>query len=154
MNQPRTIEEASRDVVRQVFTRQRDLFESGVTLPRAFRDEQLRAFGWARVIFEPGLVVAATHRIEVGTGFGMGFSFPIRRNEDLTGDRINLIWTPSLDARYKIRRWASLMLQFRPIFGERAFTTTQSSDSTEPTVDTQQAKARSLLVLFGTAFSF
>ena len=100
------------------------------------------------------MVVAATHRIEVGTGFGMGFSFPIRRNEDLTGDRINLIWTPSLDARYKIRRWASLMLQFRPIFGERAFTTTQSSDSTEPTVDTQQAKARSLLVLFGTAFSF
>ncbi|MCA9651885.1 MAG: hypothetical protein H6712_28735 [Myxococcales bacterium] len=126
----------------------------GGTTTDTTADEQLRAFGWARVIFEPGLVVAATHRIEVGTGFGMGFSFPIRRNEDLTGDRINLIWTPSLDARYKIRRWASLMLQFRPIFGERAFTTTQSSDSTEPTVDTQQAKARSLLVLFGTAFSF
>lgn len=120
-------------------------------------DEQLRAFGWARVMFEPGLVVAATHRIEVGTGFGLGFSFPIRRNEELTGDRINFIWTPSLDTRYKIRRWASLMLQFRPIFGERAFTgVTQDTSQTtgETMVDTQEAKARSLLVLFGTAFSF
>lgn len=130
--------------------------------PSTTTDDQLRAFGWARVMFEPGLVVAATHRIEVGTGFGLGFSFPIRRNEDLTGDRINLIWTPSLDTRYKIRRWASLMLQFRPIFGERAFTAvSQGTDDTgtTPTSGTTQTmegtqKARSLLVLFGTAFSF
>ncbi|MEX1362997.1 MAG: hypothetical protein AB1Z98_07720 [Nannocystaceae bacterium] len=121
------------------------------------QDDQLRAFGWARVMFEPGVVVAATHRIEVGGGFGMGFSFPIRRDEDLTGDRINFIWTPSLDARYKIRRWASLMLQFRPIFGERAFTgttTTTTTTSDQTMVDTRAARARSLLVLFGTAFSF
>jgi hypothetical protein len=121
-------------------------------------DEQLRAFGWARVFFEPGLVVAATHRIEVGTGFGLGFSFPIRQDEDLTGDRINFIWTPSIDARYKIRRWAALMLQFRGIFGERAFTVTGVQPSTDsgatadPSKDAD--KARSLLILFGTAFSF
>lgn len=130
----------------------------------ATTDEQLRAFGWARVFFEPGVVVSATHRIEVGGGFGAGFSFPIRQDEDLTGDRINFIWTPSIDARYKIRRWAALMLQFRGIFGERAFTVTgvqPSSDtesssgsgtSTDPSKDAD--KARSLLVLFGTAFSF
>ncbi|MEM7153071.1 MAG: hypothetical protein AAF799_09515 [Myxococcota bacterium] len=122
-------------------------------------DEQLRAFGWARVFFEPGLVVAATSRIEVGAGFGLGFSFPIRSNEDLTGDRINFIITPSLDTRYRIRRWVSLMLQFRPVFGERAFTGvtqgTTVSDGTQQTMtDTQEARAQSLLVLFGTAFSF
>jgi hypothetical protein len=126
-------------------------------------DEQLRAFGWARVFFEPGVVVAATHRIEVGSGFGLGFSFPIRQDEDLTGDRINFIWTPSIDTRYKIRRWAALMLQFRGVFGERAFTVTgipQSTGtggsgtppSTDPSKDPD--KARSLLILFGTAFSF
>jgi hypothetical protein len=115
------------------------------------------------VFFEPGVVVAATHRIEVGAGFGAGFSFPIRQDEDLTGDRINFIWTPSIDARYKIRRWAALMLQFRGVFGERAFTVTgvqPSADSegtgttgsTDPSKDAD--KARSLLVLFGTAFSF
>ncbi|MEM9457354.1 MAG: hypothetical protein AAGF11_24455 [Myxococcota bacterium] len=122
-------------------------------------DEQLRAFGWARVFAEPGVVVAATHRIEVGGGFGVGISFPIRENEDLTGDRINFIWTPSIDARYKIRRWASLMLQFRGVFGERAFTVTgvtqdDGDGDTEMMVDQDAASARSLLVLFGTALSF
>ncbi len=124
-------------------------------------DEQLRAFGWARVFFEPGAVVAVTHRIEVGGGFGAGFSFPIRQDEDLTGDRINFIWTPSVDARYKIRRWAALMLQFRGVFGERAFTvtgepttTTTGASATEADPSTDVAKARSLLVLFGTTFSF
>lgn len=127
-------------------------------------DEQLRAFGWARVFAEPGVVVALTPRIETGAGFGAGFSFPIRQDEDLTGDRINFIWTPSLDARYKIRRWAALMLQFRGVFGERAFTVTGVAPTTggttgdmEPTdisPSTDVAKARSLLVLFGTAFSF
>lgn len=123
--------------------------------------EQLRAFGWARVIFEPGVVVAVAHRVEVGGGFGAGFSFPIRQDEDLTGDRINFIWTPSIDTRYKIRRWASLMLQFRGVFGERAFTLTGVQPSTDAQGDgtaadtsTDVAKARSLLVLFGTAFSF
>lgn len=119
--------------------------------------EQLRAFGWARVIFEPGVVLAATHRIEVGSGFGAGFSFPIRQDQDLTGDRINFIWTPSLDTRYKIRRWASLMLQFRGVFGERAFTVTgvnQAVNGAVPSPSSEGAKARSLLVLFGTAFSF
>lgn len=122
----------------------------------ATTQEQLRAFGWARVIFEPGVVVAVTHRIEVGSGFGAGFSFPIRQDEDLTGDRINFIWTPSLDTRYKIRRWASLMLQFRGVFGERAFTlaTTQGPNTTDEVPSTKVDKARSLLVLFGTAFSF
>jgi hypothetical protein len=127
-------------------------------------DEQLRAFGWARVMFEPGMVVAVTPRIEVGSGLGVGFSFPIREDEDLTGERINFIWTPSIDTRYKIRRWAALMLQFRGVFGERAFTVTGVTPSTDTdtgidtgateTPSTDVAKARSLLVLFGTAFSF
>ncbi len=123
-------------------------------------DEQLRAFGWARVLFEPGVVVATTSRIEIGSGVGVGFSFPVREREDLTGDRISFIWSPSLDARYRIRRWASLMLQFRGVLGERAFTvtglTTPSSVGGEqpPVVNQQGTKARSLLVLFGSAFSF
>ncbi|MCX4240065.1 hypothetical protein [Paraliomyxa miuraensis] len=120
-------------------------------------DEQLRAFGWARVMFEPGIVVAGTSRIEVGSGFGLGFSFPIRQDEDLTGDRINFIWTPSLDARYKVRRWAALMLQFRGVFGERAFTvpgSTFTGTMGEDPLEPEEAKARSLLVLFGTALSF
>lgn len=117
--------------------------------------EQLRAFGWARVFVEPGMVVSLSSRIEVGAGMGLGFSFPIRRDQDLTGDRINFIWTPSLDGRYRVRRWVSLMMQFRPIFGERAFSQDSGGDTSnadEP--DTTEAQAQSLLVLFGTAFSF
>lgn len=119
--------------------------------------EQIRAFGWARVFMEPGVVVALNHRIEAGAGMGLGFSFPIRREQDLTGDRINFIWTPAIDARYKVRRWLSLMVQARTVFGERAFTTQStatSDDPTEPTVDIRQARARSLLLLFGTAIGF
>lgn len=117
-------------------------------------DEQLRAFGWARVMFEPGVVVAVSSRIEVGSGFGLGFSFPIRQDEDLTGDRINFIWTPSLDARYKVRRWAALMLQFRGVFGERAFTVPGGPTTAADPLQPEEDKARSLLVLFGTALSF
>jgi hypothetical protein len=146
-------------LVEEQETPEEELPEEGAgETPTTTTDEQLRAFGWARVMFEPGVVVAATHRIEVGTGFGVGFSFPIRQDEDLTGDRINFIWTPSIDARYKIRRWAALMLQFRGVFGERAFTVTGVQPSTDsgatadPSKDAD--KARSLLILFGTAFSF
>src|SRR5690606_10485093 len=54
-----------------------DMSGDGDDMPSdtARTEEQLRAFGWARVMFEPGVVVAATHRIEVGSGFGVGFSF-------------------------------------------------------------------------------
>lgn len=127
--------------------------------------EEFRAFGWARVMFEPGVVVAVHDRFGLGSGFGLGFSFPIREQQDLTGDRISFIWSPSLDGRFYIRPWFALMLQFRAVFGDPGFLTSASDlqseqspmtgeDTAPPELETDILKARSLLATFGVVASF
>jgi hypothetical protein len=122
--------------------------------------------GWARVLVEPGVVIAAHQRVGIGTGMGVGFSFPFRRsNTQITGDTLNFIWSPSLDGRFYIRQWVALMLQFRGVFGEKQFVNPPGSETT-PVIDctdpnnicedegTRRRRARSLITLFGVVFQF
>jgi hypothetical protein len=136
---------------------------------------QEQRLGWGRVLFEPGLVFAAHERVGVGAGLGLGFSFPFRRSETVVRDSLNFIWSPSVDGRFYIRKWVALMVQFRGVFGEKAFAVTRTpilEDTTNPNdpnpslddpttqVEAQtdevprQARARSLLSLFGVVFQF
>lgn len=126
--------------------------------------------GWARVLFEPGVVIAAHQRVGIGTGLGVGFSFPFRRSTNqITGDTLNFIWSPSLDGRFYIRNWVALMLQFRGVFGEKAFVD-QGGEELQMTADgecffpsdpgsifpcpAERERARSLITLFGVVFQF
>lgn len=119
-------------------------------------------FAQARVFFEPGVVIAAHDRFGIGAGFGIGASFPIREAQDLTQERIEFIWTPSIDGRFYIQRWVGLVLQVRGVFGERAFgVTTEATGAASPNLEqpdpetrTRAAKARSLLALFGAVIRF
>lgn len=127
--------------------------------------------GWARVLMEPGVVFAAHQRVGIGTGIGLGFSFPFRRNNtQITGETLNFIWSPSLDGRFYIRKWVALMVQFRGVFGEKAFVNPGAEElmmtsdgqcffASDPSnvgdcPDTETEKARSLIVLFGVNFQF
>ncbi|MEM6991826.1 MAG: hypothetical protein AAF721_15065 [Myxococcota bacterium] len=115
-------------------------------------------FAQARVLVEPGVVIAAHDRFGVGAGFGLGASFPIREAQDLTQERIEFVWSPSLDGRFYIQRWIGLVLQVRGVFGERAFGVVEDAPDpdggieTDPT--TRASKARSLLALFGAVIRF
>jgi hypothetical protein len=146
------------------------IIETDVETEEATGEQRL---GWARVLAEPGVVFAAHQRVGIGAGMGLGFSFPFRRNNtQITGDTLNFIWSPSLDGRFYIRKWIALMLQFRGVFGEKAFELATPGGDTQalppcspdldPMVDmctptaaaTETAKARSLIVLFGVNFQF
>lgn len=108
-----------------------------------------RRFGWARVLFEPGLVASVHERVQLGTGFGLGFSLPFRRAEELTGERLTFVWSPNVDLRFRVRHWLRLLVQFRGVFGERAFRSAADDDA-----PADGEKARSLLVFFGFVVPF
>jgi hypothetical protein len=147
------------------------ILETDVETEEATGEQRL---GWARVLAEPGVVFAAHQRVGVGAGMGLGFSFPFRRRStEITGDTLNFIWSPSLDGRFYIRKWVALMLQFRGVFGERAFVNEDAQQlmmTLDPSddrcfyaddpgrlfmcPDTATEKARSLIVLFGVNFQF
>ena len=109
-----------------------------------------RQFGWARILFEPAMVFSAHKRIALATGFGLGFSLPVRQSTEISGDRLRFVYSPNIDARFKLRRWLRFVIQFRGVFNERAF----YSDDQTPSGDPERATARSLLVLLGLQASF
>jgi hypothetical protein len=112
--------------------------------------------GWARVLFEPGVIVSLHERIALGVGFGLGFSLPFRRRDvELTGADINFIYSPNLDLRFRLRRWLRLVLQFRYMGGEKGFRI--SEDNRDPSASTTRRdrdRAESFIVLAGLQFKF
>jgi len=133
--------------------------ETDAVSPRATSPEEgaeepettssVRRFGWARVLFEPGIIVSAHERVALGAGLGLGFSLPFRQDSDLTNESFQFIWSPNVDLRFRLRRWIRLLIQFRGVFGEKAFTRDES-DPDEGRTD----RARSLITLFGLLASF
>jgi hypothetical protein len=112
--------------------------------------------GWARVLFEPGMVVSLHERISLGVGFGLGFSLPLRRRDvELTRASLNFIYSPSADLRFRLRRWLRLVLQFRYMGGEKGFKI--SDDNRDPTngdTTPREDRAESFIVLAGLQFKF
>lgn len=107
--------------------------------------------GWARVLFEPGVVWSLHERIALGGGFGMGFSLPYRGADDITGDTLNFIYSPNLDFRFRLRRWLRLVVQFRGVFGEKEFERPAEDEGNQPKPGD---RAQSLLVLGGLQAQF
>ena len=107
--------------------------------------------GWARVLFEPGVVWSLHERIALGGGFGMGFSLPYRGADDITGDTLNFIVSPNLDLRFRLRRWLRLVVQFRGVFGEKEFERPAEDEDNRPKPGD---RAQSLLVLGGLQAQF
>jgi hypothetical protein len=70
---------------------------------------------------EPGLVISAHQRLAVGLGLGVGMALPFRSDQDVVGKRINFIYSPNVDLRFRVRRWLKLVLQFRGVLHEQPF---------------------------------
>ena len=114
-----------------------------------------RRLGHARVLFEPGLVISAHERIAVGGGFGLGFSLPLREEEDLTGSRFQFVYSPNLDLRFRLRSWLRLIVQFRGVFGEKPFLPPgRELPPGSPQIRAADVSAWSFLTLFGVQVSF
>ena len=112
--------------------------------------------GWARVLFEPALVSSLHEVVQLGVGVGLGFSLPFRqRDVELTQARLNFIYSPKLDFRFRLRKWLRLVLQFRYMGGEPAFTISEDNrDPDRPTTRNETDSAFSFIVLAGLMFQF
>ncbi len=75
---------------------------------------------WARLLFEPAVVIDVLPVLALSAGFGIGGSWPIRSSEQEFTDRFSLVLSPSLDARFTIRRWIALVIQGRAFIRERS----------------------------------
>lgn len=91
--------------------------------PGSFGDDPRRVtakLAWARVLFEPAIVLDVLPVLAFSAGFGIGGSWPIRSTDQDITDRFSFILSPSLDVRFTIRRWIALVLQGRAFFRERS----------------------------------
>jgi hypothetical protein len=93
------------------------------------------------------LVISAHQRIAIGTGVGLGVSLPFRSREDVVGDRIRFIVSPSLDLRVRVRKWIKLIVQFRGVLNEQPF------KQGENNIDAND-RAGSFMTLFGVQATF
>jgi hypothetical protein len=110
-------------------------------------DTARRDTGWARLLLEPVLVISAHQRIAIGTGLGLGVSLPFRSREDVVGNRVRFIASPSVDFRFRVRRWIKLVVQFRGVLNEQPFA--QGGNKIDP-----NAKAASFMTLLGVQATF
>ncbi len=125
--------------------------DDDATASSASNDGGEARIGWARVLFEPGVVLSLHERIALGGGFGMGFSLPYRGADDITGDTLNFIVSPNLDLRFRLRRWLRLVVQFRGVFGEKEFERPAEDEGNQPQPGD---RAQSLLILGGLQAQF
>lgn len=122
--------------------------------PGSIGDEPRRVsskVAWARLLFEPGVIVDVVPPLAFGFGLGLGASWPINSADVRDTNRFGFILSPAIDARFAIRRWISLTLQGRAIFLERTQIATEIVGS-EPRVTS--APNVSLIGLYGVVFSF
>ena len=106
---------------------------------------------WARLLFEPAVVVDVVPPLAISVGFGVGGSWPINNREYANTGRFNFILSPSVDARFAIRRWVALVVQGRAMLRERSFV---AVDVVGTETRTRSFANVSLLGLYGVVFSF
>ena len=44
-----------------------------------------------------------------------------RTTQDIVGERLQFIYSPNVDVRFRVRKWLKLILQFRGVLNEQAF---------------------------------
>jgi hypothetical protein len=106
---------------------------------------------WARLLFEPAVIVDVVPPLALGIGLGVGGSWPIDNSQIANTDRFSFIISPSLDARFALRRWVSLVLQGRMMLRER---TAVAVDIVGADAVTEAFPNVSLIGLYGVQFSF
>jgi hypothetical protein len=106
---------------------------------------------WARILFEPAVVVDVIPPLSFSFGFGVGGAWPINNRDFRETGRFDFVLSPAIDARFAIRRWVALLIQGRAILRERSAVATEVV-GTEPVV--QNFPNVSLLGLYGVVFSF
>jgi hypothetical protein len=74
---------------------------------------------WARLLIEPGVIIDVVPPLAIGVGFGVGTSWPIENSQIVNTGRFSLVLSPSLDLRFALRRWVSLILQGRMLLREQ-----------------------------------
>jgi hypothetical protein len=74
---------------------------------------------WARLLFEPAVILDVIPPLSFGLGVGIGGSWPINNGDVVITRRFNWIISPSLDARVALRRWVSLVVQGRLMLREQ-----------------------------------
>lgn len=122
--------------------------------PGSIHDDPRRVttkVAWARILFEPAVVVDVIPPLAVSFGIGVGGSWPINNNDVRQTDRFGFVLSPSADVRFAIRRWVALVVQGRAILRERTVVAVDVVGS-EPLV--RQFPNVSLLGLYGVLFSF
>ncbi|MCA9683941.1 MAG: hypothetical protein KC457_17200 [Myxococcales bacterium] len=106
---------------------------------------------WARILFEPAALIDIVPPLALGVGVAVGGSWPIDNREQINTDRFPFVVAPSAEARLTIRRWVSLMVQGRAIFGEKTLVATEIIGDT-PRIE--RFPNVSMVGLYGLLFSF
>ncbi|PRP96739.1 hypothetical protein [Enhygromyxa salina] len=106
---------------------------------------------WARLLFEPAVIVDVVPPLSLSLGVGIGGSWPINNGDVINTGRFNWIISPSLDARVALRRWVSLVVQGRVMLREQTSVAVDIAGS-EPVF--AQFSNVSLIGLYGAQFSF
>lgn len=122
--------------------------------PGSIMDESRRVtakVAWARVLFEPGVIIDVVSPMALGLGLGIGGSWPIDNHQLPNTGRFSFIISPSADLRFALRRWVAVVLQGRVMLREQTRVATEivGADvvfSSFPNV--------SLIGVYGVQFSF
>ncbi len=109
-------------------------------------DEKL---AWVRFLVEPALVVDLVHPVQLSAGLALGSSWPLANDGVAKTNRFAPVIAPSLDLRFKIRKWLSFIVQGRVFFGETTVANLESLGGARRELTTY-----SLTGVYGLQFSF
>lgn len=80
--------------------------------------------GWARLLGEFGVVVDVVSPLAVGVGLGIGRSWPVSIRQEANTGSFDVVISPSVDLRFDVRNWLTLVVQGRAVLLERSLVAT------------------------------
>ncbi len=105
---------------------------------------------WARLLFEPAIQMNVWKSLSFSAGLGIGTAWPIRASDLRYVDRFRFIVSPSIDARFSVRKWLAFVAQGRAIFGERTMVPLEANPEVAPKSWANMA----ILGLYGIVIAF
>jgi len=106
---------------------------------------------WARLLFEPAVIIDVVPPLAIGLGFGVGGAWPINNRDYVHTGRYDFVLSPNIDARFVIRRWVALVIQGRAMIREQ---TSVAVEIVGTNARVERFPNVSLLGLYGALFSF